>query len=94
MKQMKQNDLLRSFIQEIETKVKISQVYIDQDNQLKKELKEQSSNEGKNEITIEENKDEPLKKLATYNRYTDKGILNYIFRGRRRFPENVSKIFQ
>ena len=69
MKKYEKIELVKDLMLEIETKLKISQVYIDQENQMIKEIKEDTKF---NEESIEIDKNLDLK-MASYNKYTDKG---------------------
>lgn len=74
LKKYENKDVVKDLILEIETKIKINQVYLDQENQLKRELEENKNKEiEENTGIIEENKQDITSKIASYNKYTDKG---------------------
>ncbi len=65
---------MKDLSQEIETKIKINQVYVDQEALMKKEIDENMKKENdENTTLIEENKQDMSSRLASYNKYTDKG---------------------
>ncbi len=74
LKKYENNDAVKDLLQEIDTKIKINQVYVDHEAQMKKEIDENLRKENdENPILIEENKQDISSRLATYNKYTDKG---------------------
>jgi hypothetical protein len=74
LKKYENNDAVKDLLQDVETKIKINQVYVDQEALMKQEFDENLKKENEeNTTSTEENKQDLSSRLASYNKYTDKG---------------------